>query len=107
MLEKITAVSCKNLLRTSNSPRGHAFLTLSSGVAKNCEAPIQISNTHDVLIKYLKIEGHTDEKNPPIQFTNCQRINLRGPSIETTYFKDEPIVAKSSSFPEITSLKTR
>lgn len=90
-IEDVTAVNCKHIIRTDNSPRGHAGITLRNFTGKNCEAPVQISNTKDVTLEGIKIENHRSQKFPPISFSNCQGVNLKNGAIDTVHFASQSL----------------
>jgi hypothetical protein len=89
-IENVEAVRCKHILRTANSSRGHANLTLRNLVGKECALPLQISNTRHVQVEQLTIR-HTDRKSPPIRLEKCEDVLLRGVAIQSSTFADEPI----------------
>ncbi|MCB1123381.1 MAG: hypothetical protein KJT03_17645, partial [Verrucomicrobiae bacterium] len=90
-LENIHAVNCKHIVRTANSERGHAGLTLRNVTGQHCELPVYIHNTESVSISSLKISGHTSSENPPIRFRNCQNVVLDNVEIESVHFATRPI----------------
>ena len=90
-IENVTAVNCKHVLRTANSPRGHANLTLRNFTAENCEAPVYIKNTEGVSIDGLTILNHQNEKSPPISFENCQSVKINNLKTESLHFADQPV----------------
>jgi len=94
-IEDVTAVNCRHIIRTANSPRGHAKLRFANLTGKNCEAPVRISNTEDVSIDGLRILGHASQKSPPISIENCQGVHLENVSIETAHFSDQPVRLKN------------
>ena len=97
VIENVEAVRCKHIIRTANSPRGHENLTLRNFVGKECALPVQISNTKHVRIEQLSILNHTDRKSPPIRLQSCEDVLLKGVTIQTQAFHDEPIkIVKSS-----------
>ena len=91
VVENVEAVRCKHIVRTANRPLGHANLTLRNLTGKDCALPVQISNTKNVTIDGLKIVNHTSEKYPPIVLKNCHGVVLKGLSIESSTFADNPI----------------
>jgi len=93
-IEDVTALNCRHIIRTANSPRGHATLTLHNFTAKSCKEPVQISNTKDVTIEGLKIVTHQSKQSPPISLKNCQGVSLRNVTIETAHFINQPVRTK-------------
>ncbi|MCH7752403.1 MAG: hypothetical protein IH898_09655 [Planctomycetes bacterium] len=77
VIEDVEAVNCRHIIRTANSSRGHANPTLRNFTGRNCESPVQISNTKNVTIEGLKLECKSDSKSPPINLRNCQGVSLR------------------------------
>jgi hypothetical protein len=94
IIENVTAVNCKHILRTANSPRGHAGLVLHNFKGINCEAPINIKNTEGVSINGLTILDHRSEKSPPVSFQNCQNVQIRNLSSKSNHFKTEPVMSE-------------
>ena len=76
VIEDVEAVNCRHIIRTANSPRGHANLTLRNFVGRNCESPVQVSNTKHVTIEGLRLECKAGSKSSPIRFKNCQSVRL-------------------------------
>lgn len=103
-IEDVTAVNCRHIIRTANSPRGHAKLTLRNFTGKKCEAPVKISNTRDVSIDGLRILGHESQKSPPISIENCQGVNLENVPIVTAHFADQPSRSKNCVDVNLTGL---
>ncbi len=105
VIENVEAVRCKHIIRTANSPRGHENLTLRNFVGKECALPVQISNTKHVRIENLSILNHTDPKSPPIRLQSCEDVLLKGVTIQTQAFHDEPIKIVKSSDVRVEDLK--
>jgi len=103
-IEDVTAVNCRHIIRTANSPRGHAKLGLRNFTGKNCEAPVKISNTKNVSIDGLRILGHESQKSPPISIENCQGVNLENVPIVTAHFADQPSRSKNCVDVNLTGL---
>ncbi|MDY0165775.1 MAG: hypothetical protein RBS80_04480 [Thermoguttaceae bacterium] len=96
-IENVEAVQCKHIIRTANRPLGHAGLTLRNFTGRECDYPVQISNTNDVIIDDLKILGHKSEKFPPIGLNNCQGVTLKNVTVQSSHFADNPVRAKDCS----------
>ena len=90
-IEDVTALNCRHIIRTANSPRGHATLVLRNFTGTGCEAPVQISNTKDVTIEGLHIIKHQSKKKPPISLRNCQHITISNVTVETAHFTNQPV----------------
>jgi hypothetical protein len=104
-IEDVTAVNCGHIIRTDNSPRGHATLTLRNFTAMSCTEPVRISNTKDVTIDGLKIVKHQSSQSPPISLKNCQGVSLRNVTIETAHFINQPVRTKGCTDVRIKELK--
>jgi len=78
LFEDIKAIDCKHIVRTANSPRGHANLVLRNLVATRCERPLVISNTENVVLQGLRIEEHEDGAGVPVDLRNCHGVAIRG-----------------------------
>ena len=77
VIEDVEAVDCQHLIRTANSPRGHAHLKLRRLTARNCDVPIRISHTKNVTLEDLTIECKPASKAPPISLRNCQVVSVK------------------------------
>ena len=91
VIEKVEAVRCRHIVRTANSPRGHANLTLRGLVGRRCRAPVKISHTGNVVIDGLRILRHTDPKAPPIDLQGCNGVKIANAGIQTVAFLDNPV----------------
>jgi len=103
-IASVCVPSRMSIIRTANSPRGHAKLRLRNFTGKNCEAPVKISNTKDVSIDGLRIQGHESQKSPPISIENCQGVHLKNVSIATANFANQPLRSKNCADVNITGL---
>jgi hypothetical protein len=90
-IENVEAVRCKHAIRTANSQRGHANLTLKNFTARECALPVLITNTKNIRVEQLKILAHADKKQPPVRLQNCDDVVLKSLMIETQHFADHPI----------------
>jgi hypothetical protein len=90
-IENVEAVRCKHLIRTANSPRGHANLTLKNFTARECTLPVLVTNTKNVRIEELRILAHTHKKQPPVRLQNCDGVVLKALEIESRHFRDRAV----------------
>ena len=97
LVENVEAVRCRHIIRTANSPRAHANLTLKSLTGRDCRAPVRISHTANVLIDGLKILRHADGKEPPIDFKGCTGVTVTNARIQTAAFVDNPIRSRKTT----------
>jgi hypothetical protein len=82
LIEDVTAVRCKHLIRTTNhSPPAHADLTLRDFTVQNCQEPVRISNTTRVLIENLAITNDHALAAAPIELRNNQQVVIRNASV--------------------------
>jgi len=81
-IEDVKAVGCKHVIRTANSPRKHANLTLRDFTATNCQAPVQISNTAHVRVENLSIIDEPAAGKPRITLRNCDDVVLRNVTVK-------------------------
>lgn len=103
-IEDVMALNCRHIIRTANSPRGHATLVLRNFTGTGCEAPVQISNFKDVTIEKLTIVKHKSKQSPPVSLTNCQGVNVRNVTTETAHFIGQPVQMKGCTNVTITEL---
>ncbi len=76
-VEDVEAVNCKHILRTANSDRGHADLTLRRLTGKNCQTPVQISFTRNVLVEDLTIINDKEAETAPIGLKFCRGVRFK------------------------------
>lgn len=81
VLEDVTAVRCKHILRTANHPLGHTDLTLRQFVGRDCAEPLRIANTARVRIEGLTIQGEKPLNQSPVELRNDQDVVLRNVEI--------------------------
>jgi len=86
VIEDVYALRCKHAIRTSNRPLGHAYLTVRDITAKQCAAPIQISNTESVTLSNVRVIDH-DGKGHPVHLSNCSGASVRDVTLENTAHK--------------------
>ncbi|HMP77249.1 MAG TPA: hypothetical protein PKE12_13215 [Kiritimatiellia bacterium] len=82
LLEDIAAVDCRHLIRTLNTPRDHANLTLRRGSAIRCLRPLAISNTDNVRIEAVRVVAKPGVSESPIQLQACRNVLVRGIYLE-------------------------
>jgi hypothetical protein len=94
MIEDVTAVRCKHLIRTSNhSPPAHADLTLRDFTAHNCQEPVRISNTTGLLIENLAITNDHALTAAPIELRNNHQVVIRNASVTAPVGKVPAVTA--------------
>jgi hypothetical protein len=86
VIEDIFAVRCKHALRTANTRKGHANLTIRDITAQQCEIPIQISHTANVHLSNVRVLDHTNGKSP-IQIDDCHGVSVRDVLVENATVK--------------------
>jgi hypothetical protein len=82
-------------------------LTLRNFSGRECALPLQVSNTKHVQIEKVTILNHTDQKLPPIRLEKCEDILLKGVTIQSESFGDEPIKTIKCSEVRIEDLTRR
>ncbi len=75
VIEDVYAVRCKHALRTANSRKGHANLTIRDITAAQCTIPVQISHTENVNLSGVRVLDHSGKS--PIQITDCSGVSVR------------------------------
>lgn len=74
VLEDVTAVRCRHIIRTANNPLSkHTDLTLRNSTGKNCRDPVSISNTTGVRIENLSIIA--DQEIPTQSFITLRNVH--------------------------------
>ena len=83
ILEDVTAVGCKHVIRTANHPDiGHANLTLRGFTARNCSQPFLLSNTTHVRAENLTIINEPAAKNSCINLRNVHDVVIRNVNVQ-------------------------
>ncbi len=95
-LENIAAVDCRHLVRTLNSPRGHANLTLRNGTAIRCWRPVALSNTDNVLVESLRVVMMPGVQESPVQLDHCRNVLVNGLFLESLPPVSQPVAATRS-----------
>jgi hypothetical protein len=104
VIENVFAVRCKHIIRTANSERGHAHLTLRNLSGMSCQWPVQISHTQNVKLENLVILGHTSDALPPIGLKNCHRVVVKNAIVQTANFSDQPVQSQTCTAVSIENL---
>lgn len=76
VIEDVYARKCKHAIRTANTRRGHANLTVRDLTADQCTSPVQISHTDNVSLSNVRIVNHDGDK-PPIHLQDCRGVFVR------------------------------
>lgn len=105
-IEGVEAVHCRHIVRTANRPLGHASLTLRNLTGRECDFPVQISNTNDVVVDGLEALEHKSARFPPIGLKNCQGVKLRNVSVESRHFAGNPVQSKACTDLTVENLET-
>jgi hypothetical protein len=81
VVEDVYALRCKHALRTANTRRGHANLTVRDITAQQCVVPVQISHTDNVNLSNVRVLDHQSGK-PPIYLQDCRGVSVRDVVVE-------------------------
>jgi|GEM_PF-1954514 len=88
IIDGVEAHDCRYMIRTDNSPRGHAGLVLRNLTGYNIRFPLALSHTRDVVIENVTFTGSREwvRGTPAITVTlaNCQNVVVRGLNVEWT-----------------------
>jgi hypothetical protein len=76
VIEDVEAVNCTHVIRTANRPIGHTDLILRNFTARNCRAPVRISNTTRVRVERLRIFDEPAATTPRIVLQNCDTVRF-------------------------------
>jgi hypothetical protein len=95
VIEDIFAVRCKHALRTANTRKGHANLTIRDITAQQCQIPIQISHTAHVHLSNVRVLDHESGKSP-IQIDDCRGISVRDVVVENAVVKGPALLLLNS-----------
>ena len=77
LLEHIEATDCVHIVRTANSPRGHANLVIQKLSGVRCKRPLVISHTDNVILDGATITDHPTGGHPPLQLSDCHSVLIR------------------------------
>jgi hypothetical protein len=94
VIEDIYAMRCKHALRTANTRKGHANLTIRDITAQQCEIPIQISHTANVNLSNVRVLDHISGK-PPIEIDNCRGVSVRDVVVENAVVKGPALLLQN------------
>lgn len=94
VLEDVTAVRCKHVIRTANHPLGHADLTARDLTGRDCKEPVRISNTARVLIENLSIVNEKPLDGAPVELRNDQQVVIRNATVKGTAEGVAPVMVK-------------
>jgi hypothetical protein len=83
VIEDVYAVRCKHAIRTANKALGHAHVTLRDITARECEAPLRLTNIDNLTVSGVRIIDHKGDSHP-LSAKNCNGLVLRDVTIENT-----------------------
>lgn len=82
VVENVRAVDCRYLIRTDNSPRGHAGLVLRNLEGRRIEFPLALSHTVNAVVEQVTFlePGDWARGDSPtvLLLANCQNVVVRG-----------------------------
>ena len=94
VIEDVFAVKCKHALRTANSRKGHANLTIRDITAQRCIIPLQISHTANVHLSNVRVLDHDSGKSP-IQISDCHGVSIRDVLVENASIKGPALLLEN------------
>jgi hypothetical protein len=94
VIDDVFAVRCKHALRTANTRKGHANLTVRDITAQRCTIPIQISHTANVHLSNVRILDH-DSGKPPIELRDCHGVFVRDLVVENASVKGPALLIEN------------
>jgi hypothetical protein len=94
VIEDVFAVRCKHALRTANTRKGHANLTVRNVTGQQCIVPVQISHTANVHLSNVRILDH-ESGQPPIQLQNCHGVVVRDVTAESVVSKGAALLLEN------------
>ena len=83
VVEDVYAVRCKHAVRTANKALGHAHITLRDITARECEAPLRLTNIDNLTVSGVRIIDHKGDSHP-LSAKNCNGLVVRNVMIENT-----------------------
>src|SRR4029453_17450901 len=86
VIEDVFAVRCRHAIRTANTRKGHANLTVRDITARQCTVPVQISHTENIHLSNVRITDH-DSGKPPVQLQDCHGVVVRDVLVENAAVK--------------------
>jgi len=93
-VEDVFALRCKHAVRTANSQRRHANLTLRDITAQECAIPVQVSHTANVTLNNVRILDHASDKSP-IQVQDCRGVTVRDVVVENVSVKGPALLLEN------------
>jgi hypothetical protein len=94
VIEDVYGWKCTHAIRTDNMALGHANLTVRDVTARECEAPIQISNTENVSLYNVRVLDHHGKKSP-VDIRNCRGLTVRDVMVENTDHKGPAMLVEN------------
>jgi hypothetical protein len=94
VIEDVFAVRCKHALRTANTRKGHANLTVRNVTGQQCIVPVQISHTANVHLSNVRILDHESGQSP-IQLQNCHGLVVRDVTVENVVSKGAALLLEN------------
>jgi hypothetical protein len=94
IIEDIYAMRCKHALRTANTRKGHANLTIRDITAQQCVIPLQISHTANVHLSNVRVLDHESGKSP-IQIDDCHGVAVRDVVVENATVKGPALLLQN------------
>ena len=82
-IDDVYAMNCGYAIRNAVHDFGHSNLTITNIIAENCEEPIKLMNTDNVLVQNIRIIGQKGDKNPMFA-ANCDGLVIKNVTIENT-----------------------
>lgn len=94
MIEDVYAWRCKHALRTANTRKGHANLTIRDITARQCSIPVQVSHTANLHLSNVRLLDPEGAK-PSIQIQDCHGVTLRDVLVENASIKGAAILLEN------------
>jgi hypothetical protein len=94
LIEDVFALRCKHIIRTANSRKGHANLTVRNITGQQCIIPVQISHTANVHLSDVRVLDQ-DSGKPPIQISDCHGIVVRDVVVENATVKGAALLLEN------------
>jgi hypothetical protein len=94
VIENVFAVGCRHAIRTANSRKGHANLTVRDVTARQCVVPVQISHTENVHLSNVRVIDHENGKSP-IELRDCRGVAVRDVLLENAAVKGAALLLEN------------
>ena len=94
VVEDVYAWRCKHALRTANTRKGHANLTIRDITARQCSIPVQVSHTANLHLSNVRLLDPEGAK-PSIQIQDCHGVTLRDVLVENASIKGAAILLEN------------